>query len=706
MNYDFHTIVIGAGSGGLTSSIALSKVGKKVLLIEKGLMGGECTNTGCIPSKALIYRAHEYARAKKRAGETEELKKYRRSVLKEVRSTIKEVRDEETPEEVEKKHGVKVMMGAARFVDSHTVAIDTKEGKTIEKKAEQIVIATGSSPRTTEIPGIQKEQLLTNESLFEISEIPEKLLVLGGGAIGCEMAEAFHLLGSQVTIVTNKKFLLPQEEPAVAEALTKSFEEQGIQIIKEATIEKIEGDRAFFVALTNQELPQKSHRFDKLLMAIGREANVQGLDLEKAGIDYSSRGIVVDAQYRTSQKHISAVGDVSSRMKFTHVADDQGRHVMKRSLLKWLTPASNHKPIPRVTYLQQEVASVGMTSMDAKEQYGEESIMTVQMPYGNSDRAITDEVAQGIVVLVCKRLTGKILGVSMMGSHAGEMISFFTLAIQEKISLYRINSVIIPYPVLGRIIKKLSDQFIGQQLESLKPDLKWALKHSLPKLTAAFFWLVLILAFFWYRRSQDMSSLELLRQLLRTLSQSPLAGVGYIVLYAMRPLVFFPATLLTIGAGALFGFWSGLFWTVIAANISASVAYGVGRYFGKDLLKGEGSGLLQEWKRALQARSFLTVLIMRFIFLPFDLVNYLCGILGIRWSSYVLATFLGTIIGSATFVSLGATLENIESLEASSLGLNGTQLLLTGVLFASSLAIAKGLQSFEKKAKKGDNATT
>lgn len=696
MNYDFHTIVIGAGSGGLTSSIALSKVGKKVLLIERDKMGGECTNTGCIPSKSLIHHAKAYAQALKNAGSTDELQKIKTKVFDKVRAKVKQIRDEESPEEVRKKHGVKVKLGMASFVDAHTVKVLDKDGKEQKFTAQQIVIATGSSPRKVPIEGLDEKKLLTNENLFDLESAPKKIVVLGAGAIGCEMAQALHHLGSEVTVVTNKEYVLPREEPEIAEYMTRSFENSGIHVVKNCTIKKCEGDQLVAEPIAGKSGNSRKLDFDYLLMGLGRIPNIEGLELENADISYNPRAIDVDRHYRTSQKHIYAVGDVSSAAKFTHMADDQGRHVMKRSLFGFLTPASNKKPIPRVTYLDQEVASVGLTYQQACDQFGEESIMKVSMPYSNTDRAHTDEIEGGLAMVICKRITGKVLGAAMVGEHAGELLSFFTLAIQEKISMYKINSVIIPYPVLGRLYKKLSDQFIGQQSDSAKQDIIAMLKKNSPKIIGAAFWLILIFSFYRYKALNELSYLDIAKQVFGFTTGTVYGPFLYIVLYAIRPVIFFPATLMTLLSGALFGFWGGVFYTTLGANLSASLAYFLGRYFGGDLIDGE-AGVFANWKKELQENSFVTVLIMRFVYLPFDLTNYACGIFKVKWAPYALATLIGILPGSATFVSLGATLENIGDFDPSMVSINSTQLLITAVIFASSLILAHFFKKYQKR---------
>lgn len=701
MNYDFDVIVIGAGSGGLTAAIGLAKVGKKVLLVERDKMGGECTNSGCIPSKSLIHHAREYGTAKESAGETDKLKAYKDKIFDLVRKKISDIRSEESPSVIEKHHGVKVVLGEASFTDSHRVRIQKKMDHETHS-AKFIVIATGSSPRRFEIPGLDDKKLLTNENLFELKEAPKKILIIGGGPIGCEMAQALTHLGSKVTIANKASHLVPREEHEISDKVQKIFEEQGMKIINSATISRCERNFAIIEqekGMKKKTITQYKISFDFLLLSIGRVPNMASLNIDSAGIKCTDKGISVDRHYRTNKKHIFAIGDVSSVAKFTHSAEDQARHVVKKILLK-LVPAENKKPLPRVTYMNEEVASVGMTYAQACRKYDHNQLMKITVPYGASDRSKTDEAGSGVGIVTAKRLSGKILGASLMGKNAGELISVFTLAIQNGISLFKLNKMIVPYPVLGQLYKKISDQFLAITFKDLKNDLKYLFtKHSL-KLLAVLFWGIALFLFYRYKTVNDLSSLDLVRQLFEFVTGTTYGPFAYILVYAIRPIIFFPATLLTLISGALFGFWWGILYTIVGENMSANLAYGIGRYLGKDFCKpGTDGGMLSSWQNDLRENSFISVLVMRFIYIPFDLTNYGCGLLCIHWPAYFFATFIGILPGLITFVSFGATIENIESFELSSISFNPMQLLVSIVLFLSSLVFAKLVLRKHKQAK-------
>jgi pyruvate/2-oxoglutarate dehydrogenase complex dihydrolipoamide dehydrogenase (E3) component/uncharacterized membrane protein YdjX (TVP38/TMEM64 family) len=671
---DFDAIVIGAGSGGLTSAIGLTKVGKKVLLIEKEFMGGDCTNFGCIPSKTLIHHAQEYFTAVSLAGETPKLKKYKESILGRVRKMVLNIRKEESPAKLEKHFpGLTVIKGEAKFKDKHHVNVG---GKTF--CAKRIIIATGSSPRMIEIDGLKKSETLSNKNIFELKEIPKNLVILGGGAIACELAEAFAMLGSKVTVAVRSK-IMRNEEPEIAAQVKENFESIGINVMEGATIDRCENGKAIF---GKSEIP-----YDYFLLALGRIPNCRNLNLSKAGVEFTEKGIITKGSNRTTRKNIFAVGDVATEDKFTHVADDQARSVIKKILFPFLT--TTKKPIPKVTYLREEVASTGMTYTQAVKKFSEKEVIKIEVPFTLNDRAKTDEVTNGIAIIVAKRISGKILGASILAKNSGEMISFFTLAIQNRISLWKVNKVIFPYPVLSLIIKKASDLFIGQSVANLKPDIKHTLKKNMPKVIAAIFWGAIIYKYFSYKGANDLSSLDIAKELYMYFTSTTYGPLLYICIYALRPVIFFPATLLTMLSGALFGIWMGIFYTIVGENLSANFAYFLGRTLGKDIIPGDGLGVLSTWKRKLADNSFISVLIMRFVYLPFDLVNYGCGILNVKWRSYFLATLIGILPGLVTFVSFGASIENVNEFKLTELGLDPMQLTVSIVLFVSSLLIAK-----------------
>jgi len=650
MEKEYDVVVIGAGSGGLTAAVGATKIGKSVLLVEKEHMGGECTNSGCVPSKALLNVAKDYHKATKIAGKTTESDTYRDAAFTYVRNTIDSFLEHETPETFEQL-GIDVVLGEAVFNTKCSV----KVGETMYqyKKA---IIATGSSPRQLKVEGLGEEHILTNQNIFELESIPNRTLVIGAGPIGLEMGQALSMLGSEVTIATIDKEFGRLEDEAIRPKLREAFDNLGVKILTQAFISKVEGQTASFdIKDDNQILDRVKVGFDKVLVAIGRVPNIPA-GLEEAGIKHDDHCIMVDNQFRTSNKYVYAVGDVSQRLKFTHTADDTSRQVIARIASKGWLRINKRKSVPKVTYTAPEVAQVGMSWKEAQDKYDESQLMRIEVPFDENDRARTNaEYRLGHLVVIARRLNGAILGAHIIGPNAGELINTFTLAIDEKVSMWKLQKLIFAYPTYSLVIKKAGDKFVGQQLADLKPDLLSLLKRNSPKFIAAVLWVGLIMGISSYQSAHEMTTTETALKIFDFVSMTAWGPIVYIIFYAIRPITFFPATALTILSGIFFGFLWGTILTVIAATLSASVAYTVGRFFGAGL-KLEDS-VLGNWITALRKNTFEAVLTTRLIFLPFDLISYAAGVLQTRFAPFVTATFFGILLGTATFVSIGASLD-------------------------------------------------
>tara|TARA_B100000508_G_scaffold31981_1_gene24592 strand:+ start:31473 stop:33551 length:2079 start_codon:yes stop_codon:yes gene_type:complete len=689
MKQDYDVVVIGAGSGGLTAAVGASKIGKKVLLVEKEHMGGECTNSGCIPSKALLHHAKQFHAAQQITGHTEQGETYRQQAFDYVRNTINDVLEEETPETFEKM-GIDVIIGEAIFNTKCSI----KVGETIYqyKKA---IIATGSSPRVIDIPGLEAAAILTNQNIFELTKVPEKTLIIGAGPIGLEIGQALAMLGSQVTIATIEREFGQLEDKVIRPKLRKVFEELGVKILTEAFISKVENNTASFdIKDDNQIKNRLKVDFDKVLIAVGRVPNIPA-GLEEAGIKYDERCVMVDSQHRTSNKYVYAIGDVALRLKFTHTADDTARQVVARIASKGWLRVNKRKSVPKVTYTSPEVAQVGMSWDEAVTKYSKDRLMRIEVPYTQNDRAKTDEHTNGHLVITARRLNGAILGANIIGPNAGELIGVLTLAIDEKISLWKLQKLIFAYPTYSLVIKKAGDQFVGRQLTSLKSDIVALLKRSAPKVIAAVFWGALIFGFQHYRVSNDLSYQAVLFSLLNFFTSTMWGPVVYMVLYAIRPLILFPATLLTALSGALFGLWWGIIYTVIGENASANFAYWIGRFFGKDLRLEDT--VIGNWITALRKNSFETVLLMRLFYVPFDLTNYGAGVVRAKWREYFFATLIGIMPGLTTFVALGAAVD-LEQFKMEGLTFDAFDpkyLALSATIFIVSLFISRFLKRWK-----------
>ncbi len=680
MIYD--AVVIGAGSGGLTTAVGLSKIGKKVLIVEREHLGGECTNSGCIPSKALLHHAKQYWQAKIVSGDTPSGETFRKQTFSVIRDKINEILVDETPEHFQKM-GIDVVMGEAIFTGKNSLTVSG-----IEYQFRKAIIATGSSPRIIEIEGLAKEKILTNQNLFNLTEIPEKTLIIGGGPIGMEVGQAFAMLGSQVTIVENGPRFARLEDEAISPIITKVFTNLGIKIILSANVKRVEDNEAEIeVKEINSETTHIERvPFDKVLLAIGRTPNFpQGLDL--AGVTTTNYGIVVNDNWRTTNKSIYALGDVSAVMKFTHVADDIGRQVVTHIGSKGLISVKK-KAVPKVTYTEPEIAQVGLSWTEAVSTFGEENILRIEVPFSANDRARTDNDTNGLLVVVAKRLTGKILGAHIIGPRAGELIATVTLTMENNISLYRLRSTIFAYPTYSLILKKAGDYFLAKQVKTLKSDLFKLSKKQAPKVLIGLLWLWGLFLLYSYKESFSLTTGELSLRLFESITSYSWAPLLYILIYTIRPITFFPGTALTILSGVFFGIW-GILYTIIGANFSAALAYGVGRFFSQS--NNNQKSLLAKWTAPLQKHPFLTILTMRLTFFPFDVVNYGAGLFKTPFVPYMIATILGTLLGITTFVSIGASL-SVEEFTKNGISADAIDtkfIILSVVIFVTSLVVAK-----------------
>lgn len=689
MNKEYDVVVIGAGSGGLTAAVGFSKIGKSVLLVEREHMGGECTNTGCIPSKALLHIAKQFHKAEQ-IGELGALgETYRNEAFTYVRKIVDEILADETPETF-KKLGIDVVMGEAVF---HTKC-SVKVGQTVYPY-KHAIIATGSSPRMLNVAGLEDKHVLTNQNLFTLKEIPEKTLIIGAGPIGLEMGQALAMLGSKVTIATIGSEFADLEDEAIRPILKRSFDDLGIKVIQSAFIKEVKSTTAVFDIKQNDSIiGEESVEFDKVLISIGRTPNIPS-GLEAACISYDKHCVQVDSQFRTSNKYVYAVGDVSQQLKFTHTADDSSRQVVAHVASKGFLRVDRKKSVPKVTYTTPEVGQVGLSWTEAKRKYGEERLMRVEVPFSQSDRAKTESKTHGMLVVIARRLNGAILGAHIIGPAAGEILTTFTLAIDQKISLWKLQKLIYAYPTYSLTIKKAADKFVGRQIGDLKKDLTDLIKRGAPKIIAAIFWGALIYSFQHYRITNELSYKDVIFQLLGFFTTTMWGPLVYMFLYAVRPLILFPATLLTALSGALFGFWWGVLYTVIGENASANFAYWIGRFFGKNLRLEDS--IIGNWIEALRKNSFETVLLMRLFYVPFDLTNYGSGVVRAKWKEYFFATLIGIMPGLTTFVALGAAvdLEEFRTMGLSFDAFDPKFLALSVAIFIVSLFLSRRLKRWK-----------
>ena len=450
--------IIGGGSGGLSVAAGAAQMGASTVLIEKAEMGGDCLNTGCIPSKALIAAGHaaETVRDSGRFGvngHEPEIDFGR--VNAHVHDVIAGIAPHDSVERFEGL-GVQVIQAAARFVGKREL-----EAGGIRIKARRIVVATGSSAFVPPIPGIDEVPYVTNETVFDLTDRPAHLIVVGGGPIGIEMAQAHRRLGSEVTVVEFASIMAKDDPDAVAVVRDRLIAE-GIDLREGTKVESVVRDGNGISVLVSND--GRSERIDgsHLLIAAGRRPNVKGLDLEAAGIEYGPQGIAVDARLRTSNRKVFSIGDVAGGYQFTHMAGYHAGIVIRNALFN-LPSKVDYKAVPWVTYTDPELAQVGLTEAEAVRQ-GYEPKAT-SFAFAENDRARAERATEGFVKAVISK-KGKIIGATIVGRHAGELILPWVLAVQKGLKAADMASIIAPYPTLGEASKRAAGAYFTPALFS------------------------------------------------------------------------------------------------------------------------------------------------------------------------------------------------------------------------------------------------
>jgi pyruvate/2-oxoglutarate dehydrogenase complex dihydrolipoamide dehydrogenase (E3) component len=443
--------VIGAGSGGLSVAAAAAAFGQRVILIEKHKMGGDCLNYGCVPSKALLAaakRAHHIQTAPKFGIKADEAFIDHGAVANHVRGVIDAIAPNDSIERFNGL-GVRVITAAARFT-----ARDTVEAGEYRITARRFVIATGSSPVVPPIPGLRDAPYFTNESIFDNARKLDHLLIIGGGPIGLEMALAHHRLGSHVTVVEGAK-ALAKDDPEMAAVVLDRLRGDGIDIREETLVERVEAApgaiKLHVKSASGQDVIEGTH----VLLAAGRKPNTADLGLDAAGIKFTKSGITVGANLRTSNRRVYAIGDVAGGLQFTHVASDHAGVVIRRILFRLPAKASG-KPVPWVTFTDPELAHTGLKEDDARTKYGKVNVQ--RWSFHENDRAQAERDTTGHVKVVTTA-KGKILGATIVGPQAGELIQIWTLAISQGLNIKAMVDYISPYPTLSEVNKRAAIRY-------------------------------------------------------------------------------------------------------------------------------------------------------------------------------------------------------------------------------------------------------
>lgn len=452
----YNLVVIGAGPAGLIVAAGAAGLGAKVALIEKHLMGGDCLNVGCVPSKALI-------RSSRTVGEIWKASKFGvhvsngaevdfAAVMERLRSIRAGISDVDSVQRYQHKLGVDVFLGSGRFTSNNTVDV---AGQTLRFK--KAVIATGARALQPQIPGLQEAGYLTNETVFNLTERPQRLAVIGAGPIGCELAQAFRRLGSEVVLLHKNAQILDKEDADAAKIVQQAFVREEIQLILESQIDRVEKTNAGKVIYYKSPGKEASVTVDEIIVSTGRSPNVEGLNLEAVGVEYDTQtGVFVNDNLQTTNPRIYAAGDICMKHKFTHAADFAARMVIQNTLFfgrKKLSALT----IPWCTYTDPEIARVGLG--DRELQAAGIDLDTFLIPFDKVDRAIIDGEEEGFVKIHVKKGTDKILGATIVARHAGDTIGQITLAMVNNIGLGKIASTIQPYPTQADAIRKAGDAY-------------------------------------------------------------------------------------------------------------------------------------------------------------------------------------------------------------------------------------------------------
>jgi pyruvate/2-oxoglutarate dehydrogenase complex dihydrolipoamide dehydrogenase (E3) component len=448
----YNLVVIGGGTAGLVCASIAAGIGAKVAMVERHLLGGDCLNFGCVPSKTLI-------RSAKAAAEVRDAGRFGVNVpegvtidFDRVMARVREVRNRISHHDSAERFrdlGVDVFLGDGAFSGPDTIEV---AGKTL--RFTKAVIATGARAIQPPIEGLAEAGCLTNETVFNLTEQPKRMVVVGAGPIGCELAQSFQRLGTDVTLVEMAPQILIREDPDAAKVVFESLKRDGVQFVLDARVKRVEnaGGEKHVIAEVNGE--ERVIVADAILMGVGRAPNVEGLNLEKVGVEYDKFGVKVDDGLRTSNPRIFAAGDICLKYKFTHTADAAAQIVIQNALFGFLPKKARNSAltVPWCTYTDPEIAHVGLSTRDAEEQGI--AIDTYVVPMSEVDRAISDGMEEGFIKVHTVKGKGQVLGATLIAHHAGDIISEVTAAMIAKKGLGTLASVIHPYPTQAEVIRK------------------------------------------------------------------------------------------------------------------------------------------------------------------------------------------------------------------------------------------------------------
>lgn len=447
----YHLVVLGAGTAGLVAAAGAAGLGAKVAIVEKHLMGGDCLNSGCVPSKAVLRAARAFldsrhaaefgVRATPEGSDFAAAMQRMRRIRAEISGNDSAARFRDL--------GVDVFLGEGRFCGP-----DALEVRGRKLRFRRALIATGARTSVPELPGLLDVGFLTNETVFSLTDLPRRLAILGGGPLGCELAQAFARFGSQVTLLLHGEHLLPREDEECAAIVQRALEADGVRVVVRSRLVGVQRPQRSKVLQFDVDNNQHQLPVDEILVATGRTANVQGLGLEVAGVAFSPQGVEVNDHLRTTNRRIFACGDVASAHKFTHVADAQARIVIQNALFGG-RKKSSALLVPWCTFTSPEIAHVGPSALELRERGIRFETLSVALE--ENDRARLDGAASGLLRLHYRRGTDRILGATLVSEHAGETIGELVVAIQHGVGLAQLAGTIHPYPTQAEVVKRAAD---------------------------------------------------------------------------------------------------------------------------------------------------------------------------------------------------------------------------------------------------------
>jgi len=452
----YNLVVVGAGTAGLVTAAGAAGLGAKVALVERAFLGGDCLNVGCVPSKGVIRPARAFHEART-AGEfgvegTDALSIDFGRAMERMRRIRTKISFHDSVRRFSEELGVDVFLGEGRFIGPDVVEVDGAQ-----LRFRKAAICTGARAAAPPIPGIEEAGYLTNENVFSLTELPRRIAVIGAGPIGAELSQSFCRMGSRVTLLEMAPHILGREDPDAAAVVQDALRSDGVSLLLNAKVVRVGTEGNDKIVHVEQEREPLRVRVDEILVGIGRAPNVEGLNLEAAGIDYDPRrGVLVDDRLRTSNPRVFAAGDICFPYKFTHTADALARILIANALFLG-RQKSSALVVPWCTYTDPEIAHVGMYEADAKERGI--PVATLTVPLSGVDRALLDGETDGFARVHLRKGSDRILGATIVASHAGEMINEFSLAMTAGLGISAIGKTIHPYPTQGEVIKKLADSY-------------------------------------------------------------------------------------------------------------------------------------------------------------------------------------------------------------------------------------------------------